>query len=697
MTSSLYITTIEPRCGKSMVSLGICNLLLRKTGRVGVFRPIIERKDGRDKNTDLLIQQFGLKINYEDTFALYEQEAASLMGQGKIDVIIDTVIQKYKELESQFDFILIIGSDFESEESAFEVDLNAQIARNLGSPVLIVSRGDRRQVTDVQNAFRAAYDTYINAGCEVLGLIVNRVDPENLDTLKATLPGYLNDQNTFVSVVPADERLSSPTIREVAEQLDAEVLYGEEFLGNLAYQNMIISMTVRNYLPHLQENALLITAGDQDEVLLSAIQAHQSHSYPRLAGIILTGNLRPPETVVRLIDGLPDLFPILLVKTPTYPTATKAMELRSYITADNPKKIELSLKIFEEHIDSDILDNILERVQPRGITPKMFIFNLVQKAKSNKQRIVLPEATDERILRAANQLLSRDVVDLILLGDPKQVQNLIIQLGLKNIDTTKHQIIDPQTSDKLDEYSETLYELRKHRGINLEMAHDLMTDVSYFGTMMVYKGDADGMVSGATHTTAHTILPSLQFVKTKPGFSVVSSVFFMALDDRVLVYGDCAVNPNPTAEQLAEIAISSADTAQTFGIEPRVAMLSYSTGESGTGEEVEKVRKATEIARTRRPDLILEGPMQYDAAVSKEVAAQKMPGSKVAGQATVFIFPDLNTGNNTYKAVQRETGAIAIGPVLQGLNKPVNDLSRGCMVEDIINTVAITAIQAQKD
>ena len=646
-----------------MVSLGICNLLLRKTGRVGVFRPIIERKDGRDKNTDLLIQQFGLKINYEDTFALYEQEAASLVGQGKIDVIIDTVIQKYKELESQFDFILIIGSDFESEESAFEVDLNAQIARNLGSPVLIVSRGDRRQVTDVQNAFRAAYDTYINAGCEVLGLIVNRVDPENLDTLKATLPGYLNDQNTYVSVVPADERLSSPTIREVAEQLDAEVLYGEEFLGNLAYQNMIISMTVRNYLPHLQENALLITAGDQDEVLLSAIQAHQSHSYPRLAGIILTGNLRPPETVVRLIDGLPDLFPILLVKTPTYPTATKAMELRSYITADNPKKIELSLKIFEEHIDSDILDNILERVQPRGITPKMFIFNLVQKAKSNKQRIVLPEATDERILRAANQLLSRDVVDLILLGDPKQVQNLIIQLGLKNIDTTKHQIIDPQTSDKLDEYSETLYELRKHRGINLEMAHDLMTDVSYFGTMMVYKGDADGMVSGATHTTAHTILPSLQFVKTKPGFSVVSSVFFMALDDRVLVYGDCAVNPNPTAEQLAEIAISSADTAQTFGIEPRVAMLSYSTGESGTGEEVEKVRKATEIARTRRPDLILEGPMQYDAAVSKEVAAQKMPGSKVAGQATVFIFPDLNTGNNTYKAVQRETGAIAIGPV----------------------------------
>jgi phosphate acetyltransferase len=700
MTSSLYITTIEPRCGKSMVSLGICNLLLRKTGRVGVFRPIINRKtpnNDRDKNINLLIQQFGLKINYEDTFAFYEQDAASLLGHGQMDLIIDTVIQKYKALEAQFDFILIIGSDFESEESAFGVDLNAQIAKNLGSPVLIVSRGDMRKVSDVQNAIRVAYDTFIHAGCEVAGLIVNRVNPENLNTLRTTLPEYLNDQNTFVSVVPADERLSSPTIREVAEQLDADVLYGEEFLGNLAYHYLIISMNVRNYLLHLKENALLITAGDQDDILLSAIQAHQSRNYPRLSGIILTGDLRPPASVVRLLDGLTDLFPILLVKTPTYETATKATDLRSYITADNPRKIELGLKLFEEHIDLAILDNLLGRVQPRGITPKMFIFNLVQNARANKQRIVLPEATDERILRAADQLLSRDVVDLTFLGNPKQVQDLIHQLGLKNIDTTRHPIIDPQAPNKLDEYAQALYELRKHKGLTLEMARDLMTDVSYFGTMMVFRGDADGMVSGAVHTTAHTILPSLQFVKTKPGFSVVSSVFFMALDDRVLVYGDCAINPNPTAEQLAEIAISSADTAKTFGIEPRVAMLSYSTGSSGTGEEVEKVRKATEIAQSRRPDLILEGPMQYDAAVSKEVAAQKMPGSKVAGQATVFIFPDLNTGNNTYKAVQRETGAIAIGPVLQGLNKPVNDLSRGCTVEDIINTVTITAIQAQKD
>ena len=699
MTNSLYITTTEPRCGKSMVSLGIANLLLRKTGRVGVFRPIIDTAsaDERDKNIELLVDYFNLKIEYEDTYAFLEHQAIDLMGQGKMDEIIDTVIQKYKDLEAQFDFIIIIGSDFEGEESAFEVDLNAQIAKNLGSPVLIVSRGDKREVSDVQNAVRVAYDAFINIGCEVVGVVVNRTDPEHVDGVTAVLPTYFDTENTFVSVIPADKRLSSPTLREVAEQMDAEVLYGADDLDKLAYDYLVVSMRVRNYLPRLTKNALLVAAGDRNDILLSAIQAHQSQSYPRLAGIILSGDMPPPESITRLLDGTADLFPILSVKTGTFQTTTKLMGLRSYITADNPKKIELSLKLFEERINTAVLENILGQVRRRGITPKLFIYTLVQKARANKQRIVLPEGSDERILRAADHLISRDVVDLVFLGDQQLIEADIHRLGLQNIDINKHPIINPQTSNRVETYAEKLYELRKSKGVNMEMARDLIADVSYFGTMMVYLGHADGMVSGAAHTTAHTIRPSLQFVKTKPGFSVVSSVFFMALDDRVLVYGDCAVNPNPSAEELAEIAISSADTAQTFGVEPRVAMLSYSTGASGTGEDVEKVRKATELAQARRPDLILEGPMQYDAAVSQDVAAKKMPGSKVAGQATVLIFPDLNTGNNTYKAVQRETGAIAIGPVLQGLNKPVNDLSRGCTVEDIINTVAITAIQAQTD
>ncbi|MFN2244173.1 MAG: phosphate acetyltransferase, partial [Anaerolineae bacterium] len=427
---------------------------------------------------------------------------------------------------------------------------------------------------------------------------------------------------------------------------------------------------------------------------LSAQQAHRSNRYPQVAGIVLSGGIKPAPPVTRLLEGLKAVVPIISVQTDTYDTARRVSGVRSYITADNRPKIDLSLELFEEFLDTAELESRISSIQPRGMTPRMFLYTIVERAKEQKQHIVLPEGNDPRILRAAEVLLSRDIVDLTLLGRPREVRTLVHELGLQ-IDLDRTPILWPGESDRFEEYAETLLELRRHKGMNLDAARDLMRDVSYFGTMMVYKGAADGMVSGAAHTTQHTILPALQFIKAKPGFSVVSSVFFMCLDDEVLVYGDCAVNPNPTAEQLAEIALASADTARTFGIEPRVAMLSYSSGESGVGEDVERVRKATEIARERRPDLALVGPIQYDAAVDASVAAQKMPGSEVAGHATVFIFPDLNTGNNTYKAVQRETGAIAVGPVMQGLKKPINDLSRGATVEDVINTVAITAIQAQ--
>ncbi|MFN2222548.1 MAG: phosphate acetyltransferase, partial [Candidatus Promineifilaceae bacterium] len=438
-----------------------------------------------------------------------------------------------------------------------------------------------------------------------------------------------------------------------------------------------------------------ITPGDRSDVILSALQAHQSKNYPQLAGILLTGGLKPPDTVDRLLTGLADVVPIISVTEDTYQTATRIGHVRSYISADAHAKIRLSLRLFARHVDTVALEKQLINLPDQSITPRMFIYNLVQRAKADKKHIVLPEGNDERILKASASLRRHDVVDITLLGDPKEVKHMIYTLGLTR-ELGDVPIINPVDSPNYEEYAKTLVELRKHKGMNMDMALDQMADVSYFGTMMVYKGVADGMVSGATHTTQHTIRPSLQFIKTKPGFTIVSSVFFMALSDKVLVYGDCAVNPNPNAEQLAEIAITSAETAEKFGIAPRVAMLSYSSGASGEGEDVEKVRQATQLTRARRPDLLIEGPIQYDAAVALDVAALKMPGSQVAGKATVFIFPDLNTGNNTYKAVQRETGAIAIGPVLQGLNKPVNDLSRGCTVDDVINTVAITAVQAQQ-
>jgi phosphate acetyltransferase len=696
MTASIYLATTDPRSGKSLVSLGIMELLLRRTTCVRVFRPVIDvpSPDVRDKNIDLLLRHFDLHIDYQDTYALLRREATTLIGQGRYDQVLDRIIEKYQALESQCDFALCIGSDLEGEGVALEFDVNADVAKNLGAPVLIVSSGVRRDVPTILGTVRANLDAFLERGCQVLGAVVNRVDLDSVSTLRAALAEELPQDNFLLAVIPAHKMLSSPSLKEVVDHLQAEVLYGGDQLDKLAYHPLVIAMQIQNYLPYLTEKALLITPGDRSDVILSALQAHQSQRYPQIAGLVLTGGLAPASPVVRLLDGLQSMVPILLVQTDTYDTATTVSTVRSWITAGDQAKIDLSLELFEEFVDVKKLEAQLSHIQPRGMTPRMFIYNLVQQAKADKRRIVLPEGNDERILRAAEVLLSREVVDLTLLGDPNEIRGLVQKLGLQ-IDLDRVPIEDPLHSPRCTEYAETLVELRKHKGMTLEQATDLMHDVSYFGTMMVYKGEADGMVSGAAHTTLHTIRPALQFVKTKPGFSVVSSVFFMCLDDEVLVYGDCAVNPNPNAEQLAEIALSSAETARAFGIEPKVAMLSYSSGESGVGEDVERVRQATQLARERMPDLLLDGPMQYDAAVDMGVAAAKMPGSEVAGQATVFIFPDLNTGNNTYKAVQRETGAIAIGPVLQGLKKPVNDLSRGCTVEDIINTVAITAIQAQ--
>ena len=696
MTDALYIATIDRYSGKSLVSLGVTELLLRKTNRVGIFRPVIgTQTDGeRDKNIDLLLRHFDLHQDYEDTYGMPMREAEELIGQERYDQVLDRIIARYKALEECCDFILCIGSDLVSATAALEFDFNADVAKNLSAPVLLVGSGVDRDVAGIVSTAHTTVNAYQARGAQVLGMVVNRVAMDHLEELRGALKEELKDEDVIVAAIPAHEVLASPTMKEVAEQLSGEILFGGEHLDTLAHDYLVIAMRLDNYLGRLTENALLITPGDRSDVILSALQAHQSNRYPKVAGIVLSGGIKPAPAISRLLECLAIPVPILSVPTDTFGTATRASSLRSYITADNRPKIDLSLELFEEFVDTAELEARISSIEPRGMTPRMFLYYIVQRAKAKKQHIVMPEGNDERILRAAEALLNRDIVDLTLLGRPREVRNMIQELGL-DIDLDRVPIIWPDESEQFDEYAESLLELRRHKGMNLDAARDLMRDVSYYGTMMVYKGAADGMVSGATHTTQHTILPALQFIKAKPGFTVVSSVFFMCLDDEVLVYGDCAVNPNPTAEQLAEIALSSADTAQTFGIEPRVAMLSYSSGESGVGEDVERVRTATQIARERRPDLQIVGPIQYDAAVDASVAAKKMPGSDVAGRATVFVFPDLNTGNNTYKAVQRETGAIAIGPVLQGLKKPINDLSRGATVEDVINTVAITAIQAQ--
>ena len=695
MNKAVYIATTESKSGKSIVSIGLMQMLLGKTAKVGYFRPIIsDYEEGKvDNHINTIINYFDLKIKYEEAYAFTISEVIHKKNQNKDDEIITTIIDKYKAIEDRFDFILVEGTDFSGEGSIIEWDINVLIAKNLGIPTIIITSGVGKTLDELVSNLYLAYDLYKDKGADVLMVTANKVEAKNVALVQKELEKNL-PTNVLKGVIPLNVKLANPTVKEIVEVLNGKVLFGKTYINNQAGAYSVGAMQLRHYLTYLEENSLVITPGDRADLILGALQANISANYPAISGIILTGGLMPEASIIKLIKGLSDVVPIVLVKEGTYSITNKIGAIQPRMYAENINKIKTSISDFEKFIPVDALEERLITFKADGISPRMFQYNLLKRAKLNKKHIVLPEGTDERILMAAKQLINTNAVEITLLGDRSQIEKKLSQCDII-LDLEKISIIDPTKSSHFEEYAVTLYELRKHKNVNLAMAHDLMEDVSYFGTMMVYKGHADGMVSGAVHTTQHTIRPALQFIKTKPGVSVVSSVFFMCLDDRVSVFGDCAINPNPTAEQLAEIAISSADTSAAFGIEPKIAMLSYSSGTSGVGEDVERVRKATELVKKMRPDLKIEGPIQYDAAVDINVGKSKLPHSEVAGQASVFIFPDLNTGNNTYKAVQRETKALAIGPMLQGLNKPVNDLSRGCTVEDIYNTVIITAIQAQ--
>jgi phosphate acetyltransferase len=695
MSKAIYIATSDQNSGKSIVTLGLMSILIGKTAKVGYFRPIVEDfVDGElDNHIETVLSHFNLDIKFEEAYAITKSKLIKKKNKGKIGEVLDLIIEKYKKLEERFDFVLVEGTSFTGEGSSIELDTNVLIAKNLGIPTIIIGSGVGKTLDELVDSLYLVYDSFKVKEVEVLSVFANKVRPENIELVTKGLQKSL-PANVLVNTIPLISSLNNPTIQEIVNELDAKVMFGENYLNNEIGHFSVGAMQLHNYLVHLHDNALVITPGDRSDIILGALQANESVNYPTISGIILTGNIIPEQSILKLIEGLSSIVPIIAVDGGTYNVTNKIGSIKSKIYANNTHKIETSINTFEKYVEIEALSERLITFEAEGMTPKMFQYNMVKRAKQHRKHIVLPEGNDERILIAASRLLAMDVVDISIIGDKKQIEGKITELGIA-FDFSKINIINPKESDHYEDYANTYYELRKAKNVSITMARDLMEDVSYFGTMMVYKDHADGMVSGAAHTTQHTILPALQFIKTKPNSSVVSSVFFMCLEDRVSVFGDCAINPNPTAEQLAEIAISSADSSFAFGIEPKIAMLSYSSGTSGKGDEVEKVRTATEIVRQKRPDLKIEGPIQYDAAVDRAVGKSKMPDSEVAGQASVLIFPDLNTGNNTYKAVQRETGALAIGPMLQGLNKPVNDLSRGCTVDDIINTVVITAIQAQ--
>jgi len=693
MPKNLYVAASEAEAGKSLIVLGMMDFLSRHLTKIGFFRPIVRSAETMDTHIRLIYKRFNLDFDYEDMYGLTSAEMMHLIGSGDNDSIQSIILNKYKNLERKCDFVLVEGSDFKTHLSSYEFDFNVRVANNLGCPIIAVVSGQRKSIDEVVDAVQVMKASLAMEKSRQIGTIVNRANKSDISIIQKLLDKS-KDEGELDFVIPEQAVFQKVTIRQISEALNARRIYGEkEHLNFVVNDIKIAAMGLDNILKYVSEGTLVVSPADRLDILAALALTLISGNHPKISGILLTGDFNPSAEYLRLLEGLDKLpINILKVEGDTYTAAMKIDKIRAVLLPENEQRIASALSLFEKYIDIGQLSEKISINRTEAVSPLMFEYEIFERARLNRKHIVLPEGTDDRILKATDILMKRNVVDITLLGNEEEIYKKAASLRLK-LDGVN--IIDPYDNDLIPEYASTYYKIRKHKGITKEAAADLMHDVSYLGTMMVFKGHADGMVSGAAHTTQHTIRPAFEFVKTKPGVSIVSGSFLMCMPDRVLVYADCAVNPNPNSEELADIAISSADTAINFGIEPRIAMLSYSTGKSGKGTDVEKVRRATEIVQEKRPDLLIEGPIQYDAAIDMTVAKLKMPDSKVAGKATIFIFPDLNTGNNTYKAVQRSANVVAIGPVLQGLNKPVNDLSRGCLVKDIVNTVVITAIQAQ--
>ncbi|MGW7261465.1 phosphate acetyltransferase [Streptomyces sp. NPDC054834] len=705
MTRSVYVTGIDRGDGRQVVELGVMELLTRQVDRVGVFRPLVH--DGPDRLFELLRARYRLSQDPATVYGMDYHEASALQAEQGTDELVSALVDRFHLVARDYDVVLVLGTDFADTQLPDELSLNARLANEFGASVIPVVGGRKQTAESVLAETRNAYRAYEGLGCDVLAMVANRVVREDRDEIAERLDSRLP---VPCYVVPDEPALSAPTVAQIGQALGAKVLLGDDSgLARDALGFVFGGAMLPNFLGALTPGCLVVTPGDRADLVVGSLAAHSAGT-PPIAGMLLTLDEVPSDEILTLAARLAPGTPVLSVSGNSFPTAEQLFSLEGKLNAATPRKAETALGLFERYADTAGLARRVSAPSSDRLTPMMFEHKLLEQARSEKRRVVLPEGTEERVLHAAEVLLRRGVCDLTLLGPVEQIRKKAADLGM---DLGDAQLIDPATSELRDAFAEKYALLRAHKGVTVELAYDVVSDVNYFGTLMVEEGLADGMVSGSVHSTAATIRPAFEIIRTKgaarsasggavagdgrakPESSIVSSVFFMCLADKVLVYGDCAVNPDPNAEQLADIAIQSAATAQQFGVEPRIAMLSYSTGTSGSGADVDKVRDATELARTRRPDLKIEGPIQYDAAVEPSVAATKLPGSEVAGQASVLIFPDLNTGNNTYKAVQRSAGAIAVGPVLQGLRKPVNDLSRGALVQDIVNTVAITAIQAQ--
>ncbi|WP_292657349.1 phosphate acetyltransferase [Nitratifractor sp.] len=688
---SVYITSREPGAGSMVLAMGLMELLRRHYRRIALYRPLAFNRE-HDGDMETLLKHFGLEQSLESTQGIPLEEAERLLAGEGISRLAEAVLERYEALRGDADFVLCLGTRMERLNRQLGMDLNIELAKNLSAPVAgIFSMTE--EVGNLEEPFALWSRAIRQEGAEIFLLCANHCSEEAADRL-ASAP-WKSNYDFPIFCLPRLAALEHLSLLDIMEKLPVEMLAGSETQKeNDLNAFRLGTMELGSLLKEQQPYELVITASDRADMVAGLLLSAQSVTTPMNGGVLLCGKA-PDPALSKLLEGLDEIpTPVLYTKKYEHEVLPILMEIKPSIRAGNRRKIDMALQLFAEYVEGEVLQKRLSTMPQEIMTPAMFRMQLFERARSDLKRILLPEIEDDRILRAAESLLRRKVVRIVLVGENEEITRRSKKLG---IDLSGAEILDPTDESLRQHFAELYYQERKAKGVTRETALDRVSaNKTLFATMALYDGRADGLVSGAIHSTRDTILPALQVIKTAEGYPLASSCFFMCLPTRVLVYADCAVNPDPTADELAVIALETVETAEKFGIDPRVAMLSYSTGESGVGADVEKVRRATEILQRKRPDLPVAGPIQYDAAIEPEVAKIKMPDNPVAGHATIFIFPDLDTGNIAYKAVQRSAGAVAVGPVMQGLRKPVNDLSRGCTVDDIIDTVAITAIQAQE-
>ncbi|WP_038289376.1 phosphate acetyltransferase [Zooshikella ganghwensis] len=695
---TFFLAPTSAGVGLTSVSMGLVRAFDNVGLRVHFFKPIgqLHISDrGPERSTHVIQQHMGL--NPPTPISLSEVE--DLLGDNQKDKLLDRIIELFDQSAKDADVVVIEGL-VPTRSAPYVTHLNREIAKAIGSEVILVASCNESTLEETANRLEIAAENFGGIGNnKLLGYILNKVPNADYKKICPGKPIELRKLAAFnrkefapIGAVPWDEALSSPRTKDIAELLDTKIIYEGDITSRRVTSKVLCARTAANMSHHLKPGKLIITPGDRDDVILASSMA-ASNGVP-LAGLMLTNGIEPDPRIFELCkkaiheSGLP----VLLTGLDSFNTAAALTQMNTEVPLDDYDRMEQVMNFVADHLNAEWLKERCGTAIETRMSPAAFRYQLTKRANEAKKRVVLPEGNEPRTIQAAAICHDRGIAQCILLGNREEIYQVAANHGVELPETVI--IMDPEAVRG--RYIQPMVELRKHKGLNAPMAEAQLEDNVVLGTMMLAMDEVDGLVSGAVHTTANTIRPAFQLVKTKPDAKLVSSVFFMLLPDQVLVYGDCAVNPEPTAEDLADIAIQSAESAKVFGIEPRVAMISYSTGSSGSGSEVEKVRKATEIARSKRPHLLIDGPLQYDAAAIESVANKKAPDSPVAGKATVFIFPDLNTGNTTYKAVQRSADVISVGPMLQGLNKPVNDLSRGALVDDIVFTIALTAIQAEQ-